>query len=219
MTARYFEMGITTLVFDFDGTLARQTLDFGVMRRAAVEAIAEHVAVPDRPDLPVMELLACIGTETEATKAACLAALAAVRQVEMNAARESALFPYVRPMMARLQELGLGMGIITRNCREAVDTVFPGVGACCCCLLTRDDVAEVKPHPGHLLQALDLLGCSPEHALMIGDHPMDITVGKRAGTKTAGVATGGHSLEALRACSPDIAQPNGEALMRQLGIF
>lgn len=218
MAARYTEMGVTALVFDFDGTLARQTLDFAVMRREAAAAMAGHVAVPDRPELPTMELLALIGTKTAAARAARQAALAAVRRVEIEAAGKSSLFPYVRPMLARLRELGLGMGIITRNCPEAVSLVFPDVAEHCL-LLTRDDVPKVKPDPGHLLQALEALGRRPENALMIGDHPMDIAVGKRAGSRTAGVATGGHSLEALLACSPDLAVPDGETLLRELGIF
>lgn len=218
MRKRYREMGITALVFDFDGTLAHQTLDFGVMRREALKAMAKHIDVPDRPDLPTMELLALVGTQTDRARAARCAALEAVRRVEVDAARESSLFPYVRPMIARIRDLGLDMAIVTRNCLEAVSTVFPDVLEHCL-LLTRDDVAKVKPDPEHLLRALERLGREPQKAMMVGDHPMDIEVGKRAGSHTAGVATGGHSLETLRACSPDMAAPDGETLMHELGIF
>jgi histidinol phosphatase-like enzyme len=37
---------------------------------------------------------------------------------------------------------------------------------------------RVKPHPEHLLTALKLLDVPPERAIMVGDHPMDITLGK-----------------------------------------
>lgn len=218
MTPEYKRRGITALIFDFDGTLARPTLDFSVMRKAALAAMRMHLDVPDRPDLPTMELLNLIGTETEAARAARTAALNAVRDVEIDAARESRLFSFVRPMLARLKELGLAMGIITRNCPEALASIFPdasdhGV------VLTRDDVPRVKPDPDHLARALERLGVRPEHAIMIGDHPMDITVGKRAGTLTAGVASGGHGLEELAACSPDYAEKNCGDLMRRLGIL
>lgn len=218
MSRHFKKLGIQALVFDFDGTLARQTLDFAVMRQEAVAAMAKHVAVPERLDLPTMELLALIGVETEAARAARRSALEAVRRVEVEAARGSSLFPYVRPMLARLETLGLGMAVITRNCFEAVSTVFPDV-AQHCRLLTRDDVANVKPDPEHLEKALAILDCKPENALMIGDHPMDIEVGKRAGTKTAGVATGGHSREQLAAHSPDFVANGGEELMRMLNIL
>ncbi len=217
MLPEYRKQGIAALIFDFDGTLAVPMLDFGLMRRAAVAAMRRHVAVPDRPDLPTMELLALIGTETDEARAARAAALQAVRDVEIEAARHSALFPFVRPMLARLPQLGLAMAIVTRNCREAVTAVFPDVEAHAL-LLTRDDVARVKPDPEHLVRALDLLALEPAKALMIGDHPMDIEVGKRAGTRTAGVLTGEKPREAMAACSPDYLAEDGGGLMRMLGI-
>ena len=210
--------GIKAFIFDFDGTLAQQTLDFKLMRREAVAALARFVSVPDRPELPTMELLDIVGEATEAARTARCAALEAVRRVESEAAKQSSLFPYVRPMLAALHAQGLVMAIITRNCPEAVRTVFPDIDAHSL-LFTRDDVARVKPHPDHLLAAVDALGIEPEQALMIGDHPMDVMVGKRAGTFTAAVATGEHPLEALRTCEPDFLARNGNELMRRLGVF
>lgn len=216
--AAYREKGIAALVFDFDGTLAVPTLDFSVMRRAAIRAMQEHVDVPDRPDLPTMELLALLGTETDAAKAARAAALAAVRQVEIDAAGKSSLFPFVRPMLARLKETGLAMAIVTRNCPEAVAAVFPDAAAHGP-VLTRDDVPRVKPDPDHLIAALQRLDVAPQHALMVGDHTMDVEVGKRAKTLTAAVASGEHSLEKLAACNPDYLAADGGELMRMLGVL
>lgn len=218
MDAVYRQRGIRALLFDFDGTLAVPALDFALMRREAVAAIARHTPVPDRPDLPVMELLALIGEATPAARAARQAALDAVREVEIAAAHSSSLFPFVRPMLARLAALRLGMAIVTRNCPEAIAVVFPDArdyGP----VLTRDDVPRVKPDPAHLAAALDRLGVLPEQALMVGDHSMDVEAGKRAGTLTAAVATGESSFAVLAATGPDFLAPDGDALMRQLGIF
>jgi len=41
--------------------------------------------------------------------------------------------------------------------------------------------------------------------VVIGDTPKDIACGKRIGARTVGVATGGATLETLRACEPDWA--------------
>ena len=41
--------------------------------------------------------------------------------------------------------------------------------------------------------------------VVVGDTPKDITCGKYIGARTLGVATGGATLEALRACGPDWA--------------
>ncbi len=212
------DKGIAALIFDFDGTLALPTLDFSVMRREAILAMKEYVAVPDAPNLPTMELLERIGTATDAALAARAAALAAVRRVETEAATRSVLFPFVRPMLARLKETGLAMAIVTRNCPEAVAAVFPDAaehGP----VLTRDDVPRVKPDPAHLFAALNLLRVAPAQALMVGDHAMDVEVGKRAKTLTAAVASGEHSLERLAACGPDYLAADGGELMRMLGIL
>ncbi len=218
MASELRRRSITALVFDFDGTLAVPTLDFAVMRRTAIRAMTEHVDVPGRPDLPTMELLALVGTRTEAARAARDAALKVVREVEIEASRRSELFPFVRPMLLRIRQLGLSMAIVTRNCPEAVLTVFPDVAEHSY-LLTRDDVPRVKPDPDHLIRALNLLGAAPRQALMIGDHPMDIEVGRRAGTFTAGVASGESPYESLAAKNPDYLEADGGSLMQALGIL
>ena len=208
---------ITALIFDFDGTLAVPTLDFVLMRHEALRAMTKFVEVPNRPDLPTMELLALIGTETDASRSACNSALKAIRDVEIEASKRSALFSFVRPMLRRIKELGLSMAIITRNCPEAVLTVFPDVAEHAY-LLTRDDVPHIKPNPDHLVRALNLLGVAPKHALMIGDHPMDIEVGQRAKTLTAGVASGESSYERLAAGNPDYLEVDGDHLVQTLGL-
>ena len=215
--AEYQKKGIAALIFDFDGTLAVPTLDFSIMRRNAITALEHHTAAPDRPDLPIMELLALVGTRTKAAKEGVAAALEAIRTVELEAAKRSALFPFVRPMLARLKDLGLVMGIVTRNCPEALRTVFPDAAEFGP-VLTRDDVPNIKPDPAHLAAALTLLHVAPRNALMVGDHVMDIELGKRAKTFTAAVASGEHSAKRLADAKPDYLAADGDELMCLLGI-
>lgn len=211
--------GITALVFDFDGTLARQTIDFGVMRHEALRAMEQFVTLPQgAAEMRTMELLAQIGVATDAARNARDAALAAVRDVEIAAAKTSNLFPYVRPMLAALPKLGITAAIITRNCEEAVRTVFPDVRDHMP-LFTRDDVKRIKPNPEHLEAALAALGVPPERTVMIGDHPMDVAVGKSVGALTAAVASGEHDMRSLAACSPDFIGEDGGEIMRILGIL
>ncbi|HPL98211.1 MAG TPA: HAD-IA family hydrolase, partial [Smithellaceae bacterium] len=81
-------------------------------------------------------------------------------------------------------------GIITRNCRKAVRTVFPDIASYCRVVITREDVHKAKPHPEQIQLALDRLGAAAEFSVMVGDHPLDIETGRRGGTLTAGVLTG-----------------------------
>lgn len=42
------------------------------------------------------------------------------------------------------------------------------------------------------------------HAVVVGDTPFDVACARAAGARVVAVATGGHSVEELRACAPDL---------------
>jgi phosphoglycolate phosphatase len=83
------------------------------------------------------------------------------------------------------------VGVITRNCDKAVKRVFPQLESLCDVYIPRDGVSRVKPHPDHLVLALERLGVeNVARCLMVGDHVLDVEGGKRMDMKTAGVLTG-----------------------------
>lgn len=210
------------VVFDFDGTLAELVIDFTVMK----EMVAREAAVrlPDPPPadgLPALEyaarLAARIREASPAQAAAFEAAVArGIRDQEVASAAAARLFPATKAALTRLADAGTKVGVITRNCRAAVLTVFPDLTAYAGVLLARDDARRVKPDPGHLLDALAALGADPARALMVGDHPMDIATGRAAGTRTAGVASGRTPLAELARHSPDYLAPDVGALVELL---
>ncbi len=210
----------SALVFDFDGTLAQPVLDFKLMQQAGLKALGDFLPIPpDRTRLT----LECVDELTQglpfATAAAARqAALDAFASVEVEAAGRASLFSFARPVFSALKKRNLPFAIITRNCREAVHACFPDVAQHCACLLTREDVERVKPDPEHLLLALRRLNCPPGRALMIGDHPIDILVGKKAGVKTAAVASAESSRSTLARENPDYIADDTGQLMSLLGI-
>jgi phosphoglycolate phosphatase len=213
------------VVFDFDGTLAELTLDFDEMRHRLAELAAGHLGVrPDPAGRPVLEwieeLAAGLAGDGDAGRAAAARlrseAMELVVGMEVQAAAAGRLFGFTPGLLAGLARAGVRVGIITRNCGQAVRAVFPGVDAACHCLLAREDVAQVKPHPAHLQRALECLSVAPERALMVGDHPLDMETGRRAGTRTAAVASGRLDLETLLQSSPDHAHPDCRALVEHL---
>ncbi len=198
---------IQAVVFDFDGTLARLTLDFTALNAAVHGAVNE--ILPEAPPFtpPALEwVTACLRfAEARRPELAGLInrqAEEALLAVEVAAAEKGALFPHTRPLLKRLRGEGIAVGVITRNCRAAVLTVFSDLEDFCP-LLAREDVPATKPDPAHLLRMLDILGVAPQNSLMVGDHPMDILTGQRAGTMTAGVVCGHSSYEQLRSAAPD----------------
>ena len=131
-------------------------------------------------------------------------AKAAIVAIEMEAADQAQVYPEVPELLHRLRERGIKVAIVTRNCRAAVERILAENPLVYDALLTRDEVTAVKPDPGHLLQALRLLGVEPQRTLMIGDHPMDVQVGRAVGARTVAVLTGAGSPERFSEVQPDL---------------
>ncbi|HET7522031.1 MAG TPA: pyrophosphatase PpaX [Bacillales bacterium] len=81
-----------------------------------------------------------------------------------------------------------------------------------------DDVSKAKPDPEPVNRALELLGSTPETAMMVGDSPFDIEAGKNAGTYTAGVAWSIKGPGALEAEGPDVMLSKMPDLADILGV-
>ena len=212
---------IKAVVFDFDGTLARLTLDFSILNETVHNAVREvfPTAPPFTP--PALEWVeACrrmLGAkQTDLAMLINCRAEEALTVVEVAAAEKGELFPHTRPLLKLLNKEGIAAGVITRNCRAAVLTVFPDLEAFCP-LLAREDVPSPKPDPAHLWRMLEILHVAPQDSLMVGDHPMDILTGQRAGAMTAGVTCGHCSYDRLKAANPDeILEHCGKLLMPDL---
>ena len=210
-----------TVIFDFDGTLARLTLDFNELNTAVYEAVRQ--VFPEAPPFkpPALEWVAaclCLAGPEKPKLVELIRNQAenALLAVEVAAARKGELFPHTRPLLARLRANGAHIGVITRNCRAAVLTVFPDLEEHCV-LLAREDVPAPKPDPAHLLRMLELLRSTPPKSLMVGDHPMDILTGQRAGTMTVGVTCGQASRAQLQAANPDVILEHcGQLVVGQL---
>jgi len=211
---------LQAIVFDFDGTLADLTIDFQEMR-SAVAAIALDMGIPGDglECMPVLEWLRLQEqtiSDPRLGEALLRRAMEAVVCIETEAAGRAALYDFTRSMLVGLRLAGVGCGIITRNLSAAVETVFPDWREHCGVLLARDHVERVKPHPGHLLEALRRLGASPGLSLMVGDHPLDLETARNAGSLAALVASGSTSVDKLAMLNPDLAAPDCLGLMELL---
>lgn len=219
------EAPVQAVVFDFDGTLARLTIDFpGLTRKIAVLAEAFLGWRPEPPVVPVLEWLDVLAVQVAEAEGPDVGrefrsrGRLVVNATELDAAREGQLFPRTLEILGRLRALGVAVGIITRNSTAAVRSVFPDMASYCEVFLAREDVARVKPDPLHVRSALSALGVAADRALTVGDHAIDIEGGRRAGTRTAGVASGALSREGLAAVGPDFLAPDVAALVDELAV-
>ncbi|GAB6036849.1 HAD family hydrolase [Fundidesulfovibrio butyratiphilus] len=212
-------MSLSAVVFDFDGTLARPALDFTLMKHRLADLARARFGDPlpevGGPALEWIEAVTAARTREEA-RSFRDQAHGLIADMELEAAARTSLFPFVRDVLTRLKSLGAGLAIITRNIRRSVDMVFPDVLDFVDAVLTREDVAAVKPDPAHLLAALAVLGVPADRALMVGDHPQDVLTARRAGTLSAAVTSGGNDPARLRQSGPDFFEPDVAALVDRL---
>jgi phosphoglycolate phosphatase len=214
--------GLRSIIFDFDGTLAELHLDFPAMKLKIHALAQEYFDHPlPAPCGPALEWLEALVSKLRASNASNALELekqgaALIKDIELEAAYRGSLFPFTRSILRALGQEGIKIAIITRNCEEAVRIVFPDLDRYSGGLLARDHVCRVKPHPDHLLCALKRIAASPDTALMVGDHPLDIQTGQRAGILTAGVWSGTSTEEELTRSGANLTARNCEELISAL---
>ncbi len=71
-------------------------------------------------------------------------------------------------------------------------------------IVTPEHHAEFKPSPQPFLTAMKQLGLAPAECYVIGDEPVDILGGKKAGAKAIGLPQGFFSEEELRNAGADL---------------
>ena len=200
---------LRAVVFDFDSTLAETHIDFAEMHRRIVQHLKdwglwEEPWAGRRFVLELIDLGAAkLAEDPERQRRFLDEAEQHLQAVEVAGYEGAALFPGVYEALRKLREHGLRVGIITRNCRECVTALIEEAALPHDVLLTRADVARVKPDPLHLTAALEAMGVTPADALMVGDHPTDIECGLAAGALTAGVLTGNTTREEFAACGAE----------------
>jgi phosphoglycolate phosphatase len=200
---------LNAIVFDFDGTLAKLNIDFPLMRKLLTEMIASYgVPVPQISHLLALEMIEAgrqwLAANNGGTADYVERTTGFIHTIEMEGAEKGELIPGIREMLTGLRSRGLEAAVITRNCREAVLTLFPDIDEYCRTVITREDTTKIKPEPEHLRIALEYVKAPPRNAAMVGDHPMDIEVGKKVGTLTIGVLTGFYNRAGLEEAGADL---------------
>jgi phosphoglycolate phosphatase len=187
---------IKAVIFDFDGTLAVLNIDFSEMRELIFDLMGRsginEEAIREKYLLEIIDEVYEMLLEKNPSGAELFYQEShdILHEVEMKAAEEGRLLPGAGATLKGLRGKGIKVGIITRNCEDAVRKVFPKIDDFCDIFVSRNSVTKVKPHPDHLTRAMDSLKISAEEAIMVGDHIIDIQAGKRVGMKTIGVLTG-----------------------------
>jgi len=159
-TTRPFQL----VIFDMDGTLIAQMLNFQDIRKqlgiAADEGILEAIENMSPPRR----------TETEAW----------LVQTELQAAQKARLMPGAIEALAVIRDANIKVALLTRNTRESMQMVIEKFGLQFDLAWSREN-GPIKPEPDGVLAACDTLDVAPEQTACVGDFHYDLLAAKTAG--------------------------------------
>ena len=144
---------IKAVVFDFDGTLAVLNIDFASMRERVLDWMnqmgIEKESVKEKYLLEMIDEAYWVLLKSNPSKAEEFYERAhqILYEVELKAAEEGRLLPKTEATLNFLREKGIKIGIVTRNCEDAVRKVFVKIDQFCDVFISRNSVRMVKPHP------------------------------------------------------------------------
>jgi len=189
------------IIFDLDGTLV-DSLD-GITASVALALRQENIpADPARIKaligLPLVNILDGIaGPDTPPALMARLVK-AYLDDYHAHCVERSAVYPGIRELVQRLGPRRTAVATTKRTPGAAL--LLAGLGlAPHLGLIQGTDGFPAKPDPAVLFRVLDHFRLPPERALFVGDTPIDIEAGRRAGIRTCGVTWGNSAREALTA--------------------
>ncbi|MBR5660751.1 MAG: HAD-IA family hydrolase [Bacteroidales bacterium] len=214
---------IRSLVFDFDGTLGDTRANIVLTMTQALRkmgyTVAGEEAIAATIGLPLEEgfrqLVPGI-SETETLECAIT-----YREIfEINRKKlVPKLFPNVRETLGILAEKGFVMTIASSRMSVSLNGFLRdmGIADLISYVVGADNVTFAKPHPEPVLKTLNALGISPEEALVVGDMPVDIIMGKGAGVRTCGVTYGNSSRKDLEEVGADYIIDDFPTILSILG--
>ncbi|MGD0489290.1 MAG: HAD-IA family hydrolase [Syntrophorhabdales bacterium] len=198
---------ISAIIFDFDGTLAKLTLDKQQAKDNIIKIAQKYIdpnVARQMEQVYVVETVYAIekhcGSSAERFRQEAFQALS---ELELAGSKGKGVFPYTRGVLTELRHRGMKLGILSRSCRAALRLTFPDVDDYVDAVVTRDGERYVKPHPAHMKHVLALLDVCASDAAYVGDEASDIQTGKVTDMRTIGVLTGSETRENLDAAKAD----------------
>ena len=202
--------GIRLIIFDFDGTLGdtrrnilltmRQTLEELLLPVASEEECAATIGLPLRDCF--LQLFPNLSDELADQCAATYRRIFDINKKQLV----PALFPHVRETLAELYARGYILTVASSRSSASLREFLSDMGVISyiSLILGADDVARAKPDPEPVLQTLRTLKIPASETLVVGDMPVDILMGARAGARTCAVTYGNASAADLRAAGADV---------------
>jgi len=194
---------ITTILFDWDGTLldsAHSALltfqeTFRQLGIDLTEEVYESIYSPNW-----YSMYEAVGLSRDQWD------LADQLWLRYHAEFPVTLVPDGQPIIRELSDRGYRLGLVTSGTGSRVrrEALALGVLSLFETLVCNEDIDNKKPHPESLRKAMTAMRQSAQSCCYVGDSPEDIRMGKSAGLLTAAVMGDYPCSKRLRDASPDI---------------
>ncbi len=174
-------------LFDLDGTLIDSAEDIALCLKLTLEEIGMEDRMPE-------DVRGLIGGGVKALLERVLGKDFREDHVGIfrrhylsNPVVHTRLYPGVEEVLRTLKRRGKVVAVVSNKLEELSKEILKRLGVLDLIDLVvgGDTFEEKKPSPVPVKRTLELIGCGPEEAVMIGDTEADIVAGKGAGTKTA----------------------------------
>lgn len=226
LTARQLVTAATLVLVDFDGPLARllpggRWLEVSALVRARAGELGGpelEAALDGEPDH-----VQCLRRVHELAPDVVPGLAAEVTRLELEAAPQVAPGEHALAFLEGCLGRGAAVVVVTNNDPRVVPLVLdparPGLSARLDGILGRADdrLAELKPSPVMLVEALQLTGAAPPDAVFLGDSVTDVEAGRGAGVAVVGVAEEPERRAELLAAGALAAVPDVGHLIRSTG--
>lgn len=200
---------IRNIIFDFDGTLS----DTAPVIVATMQKTIKHLELPSRSDddcrwtigIKLEDVPAVLWPELDNESTRIFAPT--FRRV-FNVVRhqiKADCFPGVISVLHELHERGFRMAVATSRSRQSLEEYVAeyGIADLFDMLIGGNDVMHGKPSPEPVLKILEARSWQAAETITVGDAPVDIQMGKAAGTQTCAVTYGNGRVGELEAAAPD----------------
>ncbi|MDE6266677.1 MAG: HAD-IA family hydrolase [Muribaculaceae bacterium] len=194
---------IKHLIFDFDGTL----VDTAALIVSTMKAAAKELGLDSRSDADYRSTIGVrleqvpqiLWPENEAAQGQ-FAHTYRRRFDELSRPLNVECFDGVKETLAWLSDAGFSMAIASSRNGESLREYLKlfGITGYFSVILGGDDVRHGKPSPEPVLTILERCGWSADETLTVGDAPVDIVMGREAGTLTCAVTYGNGKEKELR---------------------
>ena len=169
------------VIFDMDGTLIEQMLDFA--------AIRSELGISPRDGI-----LEAIEQMPEVLAASARRKLLAR---ELAAAGKARLMPGAKRVLDGIARAGIKTALLTRNARQSMELVMEKFGLAFDLAWSRED-GPIKPEPDGIIRACNRLGVAPERTCCVGDFSCDVVAANAAGAASVLLAPEGRSTAGSR---------------------